>query len=227
MLFIELDKKIELVKSNYKFINDITSSSGRLYVFDVGSFPSVTTVLSTTADKSWLEEWKLRVGEEEARRVSRMASLRGTEMHNTLERIVRGEKVRSIRVMPDCILQVKGIIKILESEVDSVLGIETPLVSPKYKIAGRTDLITGNTLTIRDYKSSKREKKESEIVDYFLQSTIYAIMAEETLNISPTHINILIACDNGVVQSFTRLVSEFRDAAIDRIKEYYARTKNA
>ena len=50
-----------------------------------GVFPSVTTVLSSTGDKSGLEKWKKRVGEDEAKRIGEEATSRGTVMHKHLE----------------------------------------------------------------------------------------------------------------------------------------------
>jgi hypothetical protein len=51
----------------------------------LGVFPSVTTVLGGTSDKSGLDAWKSRVGEEEANRISTMSMNRGTVMHRLIE----------------------------------------------------------------------------------------------------------------------------------------------
>ena len=51
----------------------------------VGLFPSITTVLSGTSDKTGLEEWRKRVGEEEADRISKLSMNRGTVMHRLIE----------------------------------------------------------------------------------------------------------------------------------------------
>lgn len=51
----------------------------------IGLFPSITTVLSGTSDKSGLEEWKKRVGEAEAKRISELSMNRGTVMHRLIE----------------------------------------------------------------------------------------------------------------------------------------------
>ena len=48
-------------------------------------FPSVTTVLGHTTDKSWLFEWRKRLGEKEADKISRNSAGRGTYMHLLLE----------------------------------------------------------------------------------------------------------------------------------------------
>ena len=44
---------------------EVTSEDGNV----IGVFPSITTVLGETSDKSGLEKWKKRVGEAEAKRI--------------------------------------------------------------------------------------------------------------------------------------------------------------
>ena len=51
----------------------------------IGLFPSITTVLGETSDKSGLEEWRNKVGHEEADRISRLSMNRGTIMHRLIE----------------------------------------------------------------------------------------------------------------------------------------------
>lgn len=51
----------------------------------LGLFPSITTVLSGTSDKSGLLEWRKKVGEEEADRISYLSMNRGTVMHRLIE----------------------------------------------------------------------------------------------------------------------------------------------
>lgn len=51
----------------------------------VGVFPSITTVLGETGDKSGLEKWKQRVGEAEAERIGKLSMNRGTIMHRLIE----------------------------------------------------------------------------------------------------------------------------------------------
>ena len=64
---------------------------GRYYETPDGDFPSVTTILSNTTYKPWLEKWKQRVGEEEAARISKIATDRGEAVHSFAERYFNGE----------------------------------------------------------------------------------------------------------------------------------------
>ena len=51
----------------------------------IAKLPSVTTVLGETKDKSGLDVWRNKVGHEEADRISKLSTSRGTVMHRLIE----------------------------------------------------------------------------------------------------------------------------------------------
>lgn len=51
----------------------------------IAKLPSVTTVIGCTSDKSGLDEWRKRIGEAEADRISKLSMNRGTIMHRLIE----------------------------------------------------------------------------------------------------------------------------------------------
>jgi genome maintenance exonuclease 1 len=51
----------------------------------IATLPSVTTVMGSMSDKSGLDAWRKRVGEEEADRISNLSMNRGTIMHRLIE----------------------------------------------------------------------------------------------------------------------------------------------
>ena len=60
----------------------VTSEDGTI----IGTYPSITTVLGETSDKTaGLEKWRKRVGEAEAKRISELSMNRGTIMHRLVE----------------------------------------------------------------------------------------------------------------------------------------------
>jgi genome maintenance exonuclease 1 len=68
-------------------LNAITTKSGRYYEVEPGRFlPSVTTVISAMSPKDGIAEWRARVGEAEADRISTHAKTRGTAVHALAER---------------------------------------------------------------------------------------------------------------------------------------------
>jgi len=67
-------------------------SGERVYQTPDGACSSVTTILSNTADKTWLDGWRQRVGEERADRIRNNASNRGTALHQAVERYFESGK---------------------------------------------------------------------------------------------------------------------------------------
>ena len=63
---------MKLIKDKFKYpdLNRVENVLGRFYIDSRGQeVPSVTNVLSSTSDQSGIEEWKRRVGHEEAERI--------------------------------------------------------------------------------------------------------------------------------------------------------------
>ena len=84
-------------KYTYKKHNRFQSEQGRKYLVDEIGVPSVTTILSATKDKKFLDDWRRRIGNEEADKIMKQASTRGSEMHRVLEYYYNGEKYFLIR----------------------------------------------------------------------------------------------------------------------------------
>jgi len=78
----------------------------------LGLFPSITTVLGETSDKSGLEDWRNKVGHEEADRISKLSMNRGTIMHRLIE------LYRPIQGTPDERLEILKEIAQSDSEVN-------------------------------------------------------------------------------------------------------------
>ena len=73
-------------KFQYPDLQRVENELGRFYLDSKGQeVPSVTNVLSSTSDQSGIDEWKRRVGHEEAERVLQESSSIGSNVHNALE----------------------------------------------------------------------------------------------------------------------------------------------
>jgi genome maintenance exonuclease 1 len=177
-----------------------TIDGQRYYVLPDGmtKLKSVTTILGEKTDKTALFEWRKRVGEEEANRISTQAARRGTSIHKISERYVLNEENIYRDQMPINIETFKSIQSTLDERVDNILGIELPLYSKALGCAGRTDLVAeyDGKLSIIDFKTSRKPKKEEWIENYFLQSTVYSMMFEWTYKFSVPQIAIIIAVDD-------------------------------
>ena len=199
----------------------------RHYLLPDGSYvPSVTTVLGFFKSRS-LMEWRTRVGEEEAQKITTQASIRGTKFHTLMEKYLSNEPVKQIlteKVMPNLHESFHMMKKVLDNNVNNIHYIEAPLYSTILKTAGRTDVIAeyDGKLSVIDFKTSRKEKPEKFVIDYFLQSTAYALMHEELTKTPINQIVILMASD-GIPepQIFVKETQEYIQPLIQKFHEYY------
>lgn len=201
-------------------LETVTINGKRHYALPDGThLKSVTTVLSEKLDKTALLEWKKRVGEEEAQRISTQAARRGTAVHTLAENYVLNEEnYIPPNTMPINIESFKPIKKVLDDHVDNILGVELPLWSKALGCAGRTDLVAeyDNRVSIIDFKTSRRLKKEDWIENYFLQSTIYSMMFERIYSIAVPQIVIVLTVDDEMdAQIFIKDRSQYVNRAIE------------
>lgn len=190
----------------------------RYYVLPNGErFRSVTTVISEASDKTALLEWRKKVGEEEAQKISTQAARHGTAVHSLAERYVLNEEDYLRGAMPSGIDAFKSLQTLIDKHVDNILGIELPLYSVALKTAGRCDLIAefNGVPSIIDFKTSRRLKKEEWIESYFLQTTCYSMMFEQMYKIKIPQIAILIAVDHKEPQLFVKDRGDYVNKVID------------
>jgi genome maintenance exonuclease 1 len=196
----------------------------RYYVLPDGvtKLKSVTTILGEKTDKTALLEWRKKVGDAEADRISNQATRRGTSIHTIAERYVLNEDNIFRDQMPVNIDSFKPIQDTLDEHVDNIFGIEMPLYSKALGCAGRTDLVAeyDGRLSIIDFKTSRRLKKEEWIENYFLQSTVYSMMFEWTYKIAVPQIAIIITVDDEKTpQTFVTERSKY----VNRVLEVFKR----
>ncbi len=208
-------------------LKSVTTEDGRLYETPSGQrYPSVTTVLSAYNKKA-IFEWRQRVGEEQANRISRKASGRGTKLHTICENYLMNEidEVKFRTMIPDTkqlFLQLKPY---LDDNIGRVYGIEQSLYSDRLKIAGRCDCIAewNGELSIVDYKTSSWQKDEDKILNYFMQCTAYAEMFEERTGMPVNQIVVAVAVEETQqAQIFVREKDKYKDALMKYIGDCHA-----
>jgi hypothetical protein len=172
----------------------------RTYVTPEGiHYPSVTTILGKTLDKSGLDEWRNRVGDEEADRVTKRSAKRGTEVHRLCEDLILNREINLRREMPLNRMMFQQLQKVLEESVDHIRGSELFLYSDHLKVAGACDLIASynDVKSIIDFKTSKSPKPREWIDGYFLQTALYSYMFWERTKIKHSQLVVLIAVEEG------------------------------
>ena len=206
-----------------------TLPSGRTYNTPEGnSYPSITTLLGKTSDKSFLIAWRKRIGAEKAQQITTKAANRGTAMHALCEDYVNNDELREVKnPMGDMLFK---IMKPALDRIDNVRAQESFLYSDKLRVAGQVDCIADfdGKLTTIDYKSSSKLKREDWISDYFLQTCFYSYALYEMTGLVVEQVAILIACETGDLQIFTldkKEIMQWTGGLVERIGEYYDQTK--
>lgn len=180
-------------------------------------YASVTTQIGEASDHTKLDEWRRRVGEEEANRVSEQAKRRGTRFHSIAESYLRNEPCFPAGATPADIQNFRNAREVLDDRVGVVQGIECPLYSHTLKTAGRSDVVAefDGFRSIIDFKTSKNPKQESWILGYFVQAATYAAMyGELTGNLIP-QIVIIIAVDHDLPQVFVKRSVDYHERVLD------------
>lgn len=216
-------KEFDLELLEFAHLNRIDGETARLYETPTGErYPSVTTVLGKMSDKTALNEWRKRVGDVEANKVSARAASRGTSIHNMCEKYILGEEIDTS--MPHNMMIFNQIKKILDDKVDTIRATECTLFSHHLQIAGTCDLIAdyNGRLSIIDYKTSTRRKRKDWIEGYFLQCALYAYMLWEMTGIGVKDIVIVIGVDDELdAQVFVERPSNYIEKAADLVKSYH------
>jgi hypothetical protein len=200
----------------------------RYYIIGEHKYPSVTTILGSMSDSSGLDEWKKRVGEDEANRISKFSANRGTIMHQMIEFYLGCEFTTNREKL---LYAQKKIIEFSNEEgftseelevgrrlfysfynnglfnrIKRVVSIEETLYSHQMGgYAGRVDNIYENVLShllILDFKTSRKQKKKEWIENYFMQIAAYFLAYWEMHKVKPNGGEIWIAVENDDPQVF-------------------------
>ena len=209
---------------DYK-LEQINEETGRRYKTPEGNlYPSITTVLSNY-NKQGLMEWRARVGEEEANRISKKASDRGTKVHDTIEKYLLNDlsNMKLNSLMPDIKEMFIKIRPYLNEHVGLIYGIEQPLYSNTLKISGTCDCIGewDGVLSIIDWKTSNYQKEEHYIGNYFMQASAYAEMFEERTGIPINQVVVAIAVENEKPQIFIKKKNDYLEELKRYIDKYH------
>jgi len=185
---------------------------------DGTKLPSVTTVIGAQK-KAAIMAWRKRVGEEEANRVSKKATSRGTNVHTLCERYLNNDKLGDI--MPDAKEMFIDLVPLLD-RIDNIHYQEQALWSVQLGLAGRVDCIAefDGVLSVIDFKTSKRIKQRDDILDYFWQETAYALMYEELDGQPINNLVTIMAVEGASPALFIEKTEDHIDGLVNAIKYY-------
>lgn len=177
-------------------------TEGRRYVLPDGRrMRSASDLVSHYGDKRWLEAWRKRVGEVEASRISKQATVRGTAMHQLAESYLDANEEQFNldykEAAPTAQFAFNQLKVQLDKNLREIFACEKMMWSELLLIAGTPDLVCdwGGKVSVVDFKTSKKAKTAAQIPGYFLQTAAYSQMWFERTGMPVEQLVILLCND--------------------------------
>ena len=169
----------------------------RYYTVNGRPMVSITSVTSHW-NKHIFVDWRKRIGEAEANRITKRATSRGTATHSLIENHLLNKDVEFDKPSPKMLfLQAKETLK----NINNIYALEESLYSEELGVAGTVDCIAeyNGELAIIDFKTAEKPKPRDWIENYFVQAAAYACMFFERTGIPVKKLVIIMTCENGEV----------------------------
>ena len=188
------------VDLNLKPLERETIDGVRYYsIPDVDDLVKLVSITSVTShfNKEIFINWRKKVGNETADKITKAATRRGTDMHTLTEHYLKNnEELPKVPPISDFLFKIaKGEL----NKIDNIHSLEGALYSRQLGIAGTVDCIAeyNGELSIIDFKTSKKPKPREWIEHYFVQAMAYGCMLYELTGITVKKLVIIMACENG------------------------------
>ena len=163
-----------------KTVREAIEGKRHYNINDKEKLPSVTTILSSTESeekRQKLAEWRERVGQATAEKITEESAARGTAMHKILEKYILQQGYLDLtNVGREAHNMAIRVIEQGLCNVPEYYGTECTLYYPGL-YAGQTDLVgvhKGEDAII-DFKQTNKPKRREWIEDYCLQLAAYAM----------------------------------------------------
>tara|TARA_Y100001956_G_scaffold77519_1_gene88053 strand:- start:324 stop:1004 length:681 start_codon:yes stop_codon:yes gene_type:complete len=166
---------------------------------DIDELVKLVSITSITShfNKEIFVNWRKKVGNEEADRITKAATRRGTDMHTLTEHYLKNDQeLPEVPPISDFLFKIaKGEL----NKINNIYALEGPLYSKELGIAGTVDCIAeyNGELAIIDFKTSKKPKPRKWIEHYFVQAMAYGCMLYEMKGIPIKKLVIIMSCENG------------------------------
>ena len=180
---------------------------------------SITSVTSHF-NKEIFVKWRKKVGTEEADRITKAATSRGTDLHTLVENYLYNRDLPPVQPISDFLF------KIAKSElnrINNIYCLEGALYSKQLGVAGTTDCIAefDGELAIIDFKTSKKPKPRDWIENYFVQAMFYGMALYEMTDIRVKKLVIIMACENGECVVYEeRDLNKYMKLVVEYIKKF-------
>jgi len=177
----------------------------RLYQLPNGNWvPSITSVTSFY-NREVFVNWRKRVGIEEANRITKKATSRGTDFHEAVQEYLENKEVDWGNYQPLTQFMFHHLKPELD-KINNIHAIERTLYSEYLGLAGRVDCIAeyDGELAVIDFKTSTKIKPEKWVENYFVQEMFYASAYYELTEIPVKKLITLMVTPEGEVKVFDK-----------------------
>ncbi len=176
---------------------------------------SITSVTSHKNREIFIN-WRKKVGDAHANKVTKQSTSRGTDTHTLIEYYLKNQDLPKVQPLSDYLFKIS---KPDLKRISNIHALESSLYSKVLGIAGTVDCIAefDGELAIIDFKTSKKPKPVEWVEHYFVQCMAYGCMLYELTGISVKKLVIIMTCENGEC-----VIYEERDKAkyIELLQEY-------
>lgn len=214
---------------NFPHLEQLNTPFGRFYQTPDGErYPSATTIIGAMSDRSWLDNWKNKIGHLAAEKITKQAGNRGNKIHYLCEQYLLKNSLNLTKETPfskHLFLQLKPYL----NEIHNVKALEARIFSKKHKISGTVDCVGyyNNNLSIIDFKTSIQFKEISDIDGYFIQCAMYALMWKYLTNEICSKIVVMIAIENSSNPAiYVQNTFDWIKPAKKMIDDYYRKIEN-
>jgi len=194
----------------------------RLYNLPNGDWvPSITSVTSFY-NRQIFAKWRERIGLEEANRITKRATARGTDFHQVCQDYLENKELNWDDYQPLTKFMFYHIKPELD-KINNIHAIERTLYSEYLGLAGRVDCIAEyeGELAVIDFKTSEKIKPEEWIENYFVQEMFYAAAYYELTEIPIKKLITLMVTPGGEVKVFDkRNKGDYIKLLVRYIKEF-------
>ena len=183
--------------------------------------PSITSVTSFY-NRQIFSDWRKRVGIEEANKITRKATARGTDFHEAVELYMLNKEIEWDDFKPLTKFMFHHATPYLD-RINNVHAIERTLYSEYLGLAGRVDCIAeyDGELAVIDFKTSTKIKPEKWLENYFVQEMFYASAYYELTKIPITKLITIMVTPDGDVKVFDkRNKGDYIKLLVRYIKEF-------
>ena len=210
-------------------LNKKETNGIRLYNLPSGDWvPSITSVTSFY-NRQIFVKWRKRVGIEEANRITKKATTRGTDFHEAAQAYLENRDLVWEDYLPATKFMFHHAAPYLD-KINNIHAIERTLYSEYLGLAGRVDCIAEyeGELAVIDFKTSTKIKPEKWMENYFVQEMFYAAAYFELTGIPVTKLITIMVTPGGEVEVFDkRNKGDYIKLLVRYIKEFVSHNTGA